>query len=227
MCATVSVRRLIPTSTSRPPPSNLRDVVHDTSAAASDAPPFQPSPLAAAAAASAVGEADVAAWGGTVGRRRHPAGSRRYLPSTCAGSGAQAFELSCSREYVGFQRPVSARISISLSNKRAKTLAASAKKATAPKTPPTPFSAATATATSKFQAMAVLTFLDHSMASNLHLTLPSCVCQERPCRVVLAGAEEVVDGGAEPVELVRDGQVPPLQPAGGAVHTDRLVSLRV
>ena len=29
---------------------------------------------------------------------------------------------------------------------------------------------------------------------------------------MLAGAEEVVNGGAEPVELVRDGQVPPLQP---------------
>ena len=50
-----------------------------------------------------------------------------------------------------------------------------------------------------------------------------------PRRIAVAGAEEVVDGGAEPVELVRDGQVPPLQPAGGAVHTvmDRLVSLRV
>ena len=103
VCATVSMRRLIPTSTSRPPPSNLRDVVHDTSAAASDAPPSPPSLLATAAAASAVGEADVTAWGGTVGRRRHPAGSRRYLPSTCAGSGAHTFELSCSREYVTVQ----------------------------------------------------------------------------------------------------------------------------
>ena len=116
VCATVSVRRLIPTSISRPPPSNLRDVVHDTSAAASDAPPSPPSPLAAAAAATTVGEADVPAWGGTVGRRRHPAGSLRYLPSTCAGSGALLSSVADEKtQYVGFERPVSARISISLS----------------------------------------------------------------------------------------------------------------
>ena len=73
----------------------------------------------------------------------------------------------------------------------------------------------------------ILTFLNHSIDSILHLVLFFCVCQERPCRAALAGAEEVVDGGAEPVELVRDGQVPPPQPAGGAVHTGPLVSLRV
>ena len=40
----------------------------------------------------------------------------------------------------------------------------------------------------------------------------------------VAGAEQVVDGGAEPVELVGDGQVPALQPedrGGGGGERDK------